>query len=198
MKPMQFLFGLGNPGEKYELSRHNVGFITVAEIARQHVLTISPENMGKQPPFRLHPKQFCEIFKHEDLIFGKPQTFMNDSGKAVRATIEYFDKTVKFGPQGTLPQLWVIHDDLDLEVGRYKIQFGTGPKVHNGLYSIDEYVKTDQYWHVRIGVDGRQGDRSMPGQKYVLGTFSETEKEVVEKAIAEVSQEVLKRLADPA
>lgn len=189
--PMQFIFGLGNPGEKYALSRHNIGFVVVEEVARQHLA----KNLGGALPFQHQPKLVADVLKHEDLFFVKPQTFMNDSGKAVRATLEYFDKSVKFGAETTFPQVWVIHDDLDLEVGQYKIQFGTGPKIHNGLRSVDEHLHTDQYWHVRVGVDGRQGDRMMPAQNYVLGSFSSAEKEVLQKAIQEVSFEVLKRLA---
>jgi peptidyl-tRNA hydrolase, PTH1 family len=194
MMPMQFIFGLGNPGEKYQFSRHNIGFLVLEEVVRQHLAS----NKGKsEVPFRHQPKLFAEVLKHEDLLFVKPQTYMNESGKAVRATMEYFDKNLHFSAEEQIPQLWVIHDDLDIEVGRYKIQFGTGPKIHNGLRSIDDHLHTDQYWHVRVGVDGRQGDRSVPSQNYVLSSFSAPEKKLIEKVAQEVSIEILRRLAEP-
>ncbi len=194
MMPMQFLFGLGNPGEKYQHTRHNVGFVLIDEVVRQH---LAKNTMGNSGEFRLQPKLHAEILKHEDLVFVKPQTFMNDSGLAARAVVEYFDKTTQFTPQSQLKNIWVIHDDLDIEVGKYKIQFGTGPKVHNGLGSIDDHFHTENYWHVRVGVDGRQGDRSLPPHEYVLGRFSPQEKTLLDQVMKELSVEVLRRLAEP-
>ncbi|GAG99434.1 unnamed protein product, partial [marine sediment metagenome] len=74
---------------------------------------------------------------------------------------------------------FVIHDDLDLELGTYKIQFGIGPKVHNGLLSIYESLGTDRFWHVRVGIDGRGGSRNISGSDYVLGKFSPKQKKII-------------------
>ena len=199
MMPMQFLFGLGNPGEKYQFSRHNVGFFVLEEVARQHLVTgnIAKNALQRELPFQSQQKLFANVLKHEDILFVEPQTYMNESGKAVRATISYFDKKSQFAADSQFPQVWVFHDDLDLEVGHYKIQFGTGPKIHNGLRSIDEHLHTDQYWHVRIGVDGRQGNRALPSQDYVLAPFSLTEKKLIEEIAQQVAAEVLRRLAEP-
>jgi peptidyl-tRNA hydrolase, PTH1 family len=192
MKPMQFLFGLGNPGEKYQFSRHNVGFMVLETILAQ---SVGKKKEDAASLLRLQTKLFAKLVKQDNFIFAEPQTFMNESGKSVRAIIEYYDKQSSFTAESRFPHVWVIHDDLDIEVGRYKIQFGTGPKVHNGLGSIDEHLHSDQYWHVRVGVDGRQGDRSIPSQNYVLGSFSPVEKEVIEKVAAEISTELLQRWA---
>src|SRR5260221_9354166 len=75
MLPMQFLFGLGNPGEKYQFSRHNVGFFVLEEVVRQHLARLG--NSAGELPFRHQSKLFANIIKHEDLIFSEPQTYMN-------------------------------------------------------------------------------------------------------------------------
>jgi len=181
--PMQFIFGLGNPGEKYQFSRHNMGFIVVDEIVRQ-----------RQESWHLQPKLQALICKDDEQILAKPQTFMNLSGQAVRAVISYYDKQATFTLQSKFPQVWVIHDDLDLAVGQYKIQFGTGPKVHNGLASVDEQLHSQIYWHVRIGVDGRNGDRSIPPQDYVLSGFKPDEKTLIDEVVKRVSTEVVQKL----
>jgi len=189
--PMQLIFGLGNPGEKYQSSRHNMGFVVVEEIDRQ---LHQDADQNPEHAWHMQPKFQALVCKKDDLILVKPQTFMNRSGQAVRAIISYYDKQATFTIQSKFPQLWVIHDDLDLVVGQYKIQFGTGPKVHNGLASVDEQLHTQNYWHVRIGVDGRNGDRSIPPQDYVLSGFKPDEKVLIDGVIKEVSSEVLRRL----
>lgn len=99
----------------------------------------------------------------------KVDGFMNNSGKFVAGLLNKY----KFN----LNDLYVIHDDLDIPLGSYKIQFGKGPKDHNGLKSIDEALGTDQYWHVRMGVDNRPLDNRTSGETYVLENFSDIEKQ---------------------
>jgi len=167
---MKFIVGLGNPGDKYKHTRHNIGFKVVDQMAGDQKWNKS--NRGKLEYFWLELGE-----EKAELI--KPQTFMNKSGLA----LAYLKKKHH---QLTEKNLFVIHDDLDLELGSFKFQFGKGPKQHNGLTSIYQYLGTDQFWHVRIGVDGRLGDRSVPSDKYVLSSFSPDERLIIEPVINQV------------
>lgn len=113
----------------------------------------------------------------------KPDSFMNRSGVAVKRE----EPNLRF--------LYVVHDDLDIELGKFKISFGKGPKVHNGLKSIYEQLGTKDFWHVRVGIDNRMktGFRGT-GEEYVLQNFRPEEREiiknVIDKVVAEVKKEV--------
>ncbi len=179
---MYFIIGLGNPEEKYFKTRHNVGFLAVDYLASQLAL----------PSFQLNTSFQAEVAKFTSGILVKPQTYMNESGKAVRSILDYYDKA--WQQDDTLDHVFVIHDDLDIEVGKYKIQLGTGPKVHNGLTSIYQHLHRKDFWHVRLGVDGRQGNRQIPSDAYVLSAFSSAEQELITTAIQEVSGELQEKI----
>jgi PTH1 family peptidyl-tRNA hydrolase len=146
---MKIVVGLGNPGEGYINTRHNVGFLVVGAL----------KNLNQ-----------IKIFKSDK--------FMNESGSFVKKVVDQYKLD--------LSNLYIVHDDLDIKLGEYKIQFGKGPKDHNGLASIDEVLGTDQYWHVRIGIDNRPLDNKPMGIEYVLQNFSDEEKVILNKVIKEV------------
>jgi peptidyl-tRNA hydrolase, PTH1 family len=172
---MNIVVGLGNPGEKYQRTRHNAGWLFLDFLVQQESLD----------GFQLEKKLHSEISKSKDLLLVKPQTFMNDSGKAVQAVLKWY---------GQHDNVFVIYDDLDLELGKYKIQFGSGPKIHNGLNSIREHLGTNEFWSIRIGVDGRSGDRTLPGHVYVLQTFSEEEKQIFEDTLKKINAELKSKM----
>jgi PTH1 family peptidyl-tRNA hydrolase len=118
-----------------------------------------------------------------DFVIRKSDTFMNDSGSFVKSLY------TKYHIPNT--SLYVVHDDLDIPIGSYKIQFGRGPKDHNGIKSVDERLGTDQYWHVRVGVDNRPMDNRPMGDEYVLQNFSDDEKQTLEKVIKEVCKKLV-------
>jgi PTH1 family peptidyl-tRNA hydrolase len=115
---------------------------------------------------------------------------MNNSGQAVRALLDFFSISPDQFSAQSADQLYVIHDDLDIELGQFKLQLGTGPKVHNGLDSIYTHLGTKNFWHVRVGVDARQGDRSMPGKNYLLQPFTADQQLVVAETIDQVAAEL--------
>ncbi|KKR12226.1 MAG: Peptidyl-tRNA hydrolase, partial [Candidatus Woesebacteria bacterium GW2011_GWA1_39_21b] len=119
---MKLIVGLGNPGEKYENTRHNVGY-KVADSLRSTV-----DSDCEWEENRKYKAVVCRL-KAVDILLAKPQTFMNSSGVAVRKLIDQYK--IK------LADIWVIHDDLDLRLGEYKIQLGVGPKLHYGIKSIE-------------------------------------------------------------
>ncbi len=173
---MKIIVGLGNPGEKYEKNRHNVGFVVVDSLYVK--LGLSDQK------FQMNKKFNAEIVQTKDCILVKPQTFMNDSGKAVSAIARFYKLENK--------DLYVVHDDLDIALGNYKIQFGKGPQIHNGLLSIEQDLGTDQFWNVRVGVENRsvRGNKGIPGVVYSLQDFNQDEKIILDGVVQKIVDEL--------
>ena len=111
---------------------------------------------------------------------------MNSSGVAVKKFINKHKLD--------LDNLYVVHDDLDLKLGEYKIQFGKGPKIHNGVSSVERELGTSEFWRVRIGADNRDPERRVKGEDYVLQDFSKEEMENINDVIQKASNELLKKI----
>lgn len=155
---MKIAVGLGNPGEKYAGSRHNIGFAVIDEILNDYVAG---------PRFN---KKFDSITYSLDKnrLLLKPQAFMNLSGKAVNRVVNFYKVKAE--------DLMVIHDDVDLDFGEIKHQFGRGAAGHKGVQSIIDSLGSDQFNRVRIGV-GRS-ETGMDVDKWVLQKFSEDKDKV--------------------
>ncbi len=150
---MHLIVGLGNIGEKYHLTRHNVGFLVIDEMLKN----LSTTNINKSN-FK------ADVYKSGYNLLVKPHTYMNLSGDAVIAIKEYY----KIENENII----VIHDDLDLPFGTVKYKIGGGHGGHNGLKSIDSHIGKD-YIRVRIGI-GKPQDKSEV-VNYVLSNFSKEE-----------------------
>lgn len=121
--------------------------------------------------------------KHlRNVILRKTNTFMNQSGDFVKKQADKY----QIKPE----DVYIIHDDLDIPLGESKIQFGKGPKDHNGVASVDEALGTDQYWHVRVGIDNRPADNRPMGEEYVLQNFSDDEKVKINEVIKNVCKKL--------
>jgi PTH1 family peptidyl-tRNA hydrolase len=146
--------GLGNPGREYERNRHNVGWLVVDELARRHGASWREKFSGRLAELRIDDHRVALL---------KPQTYMNDSGSAVGAASRFF----KLEPDAVL----VVHDEVDLELGRLQARMGGGLAGHNGLRSVAAHLKTPEFMRLRVGV-GRpgRGDRR-PVADYVLSDF---------------------------
>jgi len=177
---MKLIVGLGNPGEKHKNNRHNVGFMIIDEI-RDEILLMKPNE--ERRCFEMQEKFNTEIFKLEKIILIKPQTYMNSSGKTVKKILDHFKIKTS--------DLWVIHDDLDIPLGDFKIQKGKGPKLHKGVMSIEKELGKSDFWRVRVGVENRDSKNRIPGEAYVLQDFKEEEREIVKSVIKKISKEVL-------
>ena len=172
--------GLGNPGKEYEQTRHNAGFALVDFLLEKYSLTLKFDKKFQAEYVK------TEIIKNgvaEDLFLIKSMAFMNNSGVSLRAFLEYFYSDLLLDDESN--HLIVAHDDLDLELGQFKLQKGKGPKVHNGLSSIYQHVGHKNFWHLRLGVDSRKGDRSINPSNYVLMKMNADEKEVLRDSIAQ-------------
>jgi peptidyl-tRNA hydrolase, PTH1 family len=146
--------GLGNPGARYERDRHNVGWMVVDELARRHGATFKSKFNGRLSETRVGEARVALL---------KPETYMNESGRSITAAARFF----KAAPEDVL----VVHDDVDLEVGRLQARLGGGLAGHNGLRSISQSLGTPEFLRLRIGV-GRPG-RGDPRDvaDYVLTPF---------------------------
>lgn len=163
---MKLIVGLGNPGEKYKNTRHNVGFMFIEFMGRAS--RIMDRKLSDK-----FKSEIIEIeYKDQKMILFKPKTFMNESGKAVSAFLNYEKILVS--------DLIVVHDDLDLRLGEFKIQLAKGPKIHYGVNSIEEQLGTKDFMRVRIGVDNRNMENRTPGEAYVLQNLSEKEREILQ------------------
>ncbi len=148
--PLRLIVGLGNPGAKYEYTRHNFGFLVVEELARRHTATWRTKGESLVAELAL-PSSV--------LYLVKPQTFMNSSGRAL----------APFTKKGITPQdILVVHDELELPFGRFAIKLGGSARGHNGLKSIIGTVG-DQFYRLRCGI-GRPDDRAIVPD-YVLSSF---------------------------
>ncbi|MBU0572736.1 aminoacyl-tRNA hydrolase [Patescibacteria group bacterium] len=171
---MKLIVGLGNPGDKHRNNRHNSGYLVVDEMANQ----LFEEEWSSVKKFQ------SLIIKHEGLfMLAKPQTFMNQSGEAVKKLIDQYK--IKSS------DLWVIHDDLDIALGDYKIQKGKGPKLHKGIKSIEDKIGKTDFWRVRIGVDNRSAENKISGEAYVLQDFTEEEVKIITPVIVKINREVI-------
>ena len=159
---MYLIVGLGNPGEKYKNNRHNVGFIFIDFIAK-----LLNGYIAKKQYNNITIQQF------NNLILAKPLTFMNLSGKAV--------KKLTSNLQLPTSNLIIVHDDLDIPLGKFKIQSGVGPRLHNGIESIENTLGSKNFWRVRIGVDNRTQNGWIDGETYVLQNFKPNEKEKIKQ-----------------
>ena len=163
--------GLGNPGEKHKNNRHNVGFMALDCLSAFHKFGRSRTKfLGRTAMGALEERK---------LISFKPQTFMNESGRAVREASNFY----KIGPE----RIIVFHDELDLPFGQVRVKKGGGHAGHNGLKSIDENIGTD-YFRIRIGI-------SHPGEKekvtgHVLGDLSKEDAETLKKILTSIAENI--------
>jgi peptidyl-tRNA hydrolase, PTH1 family len=159
---LQIIAGLGNPGPEHRLTRHNAGFWFVDALARAH---------GAQ--FRAHSRYHGEICRvtlaDQDLVLLKPQTYMNRSGIAVRALVDYL--------KAPIAELLVVHDELDLPTGVARLKFAGGPGGHNGMRDVITHCGPD-FWRLRLGI-GHPGDRSMVIDYVLQRATAEEEQAIV-------------------
>lgn len=182
---MKLIVGLGNPGKEYEGTRHNIGFFIVEEIKNQ-ILNSKHEtlNNDQNSKFKYENKFQAEVCKIGEVLFAKPQTFMNRSGQAVQAIAHYYVIQAE--------DIYVIHDDLDIELGSYKIVQAKGPKIHNGLNSIEQALGTKGFWRVRVGVDSRTPEERAVwrGRDYVLAKFTQEENATLNQVVSEICDQL--------
>ncbi len=160
---MKLIVGLGNYGEEYKLTRHNVGFIYIDEYLKENKLT-DIRNKFKS--------EIVEIQKNgEKIVFQKPLTYMNLSGEAISEIIRFY----KIDPK---TELFVIYDDMDLQMGKLKIRKDGSPAGHNGIKSIINHVG-GEFCRIKFGIGKARTKEETIG--HVLGKFTEEERELLKE-----------------
>lgn len=167
------IIGLGNPGKRYEATRHNVGFMFLDSLARDERADFTPS------------KWECRILRiplwGHPLLLLKPETYMNRSGRSVAGLTRYYN----------IPptRICVIHDDIDMNLGRIKLVEGGGSGGHNGIRSIVQALGTPEFSRIKIGI-GRPGNGhahpEMPVDRFVLADFTPAEKVLIRARFAEI------------
>lgn len=166
---MKIVLGLGNPGARYEQTRHNLGFRVVDELARR---------LGAR--FRRGDEATAlasiaeAVVAGEDVVLAKPRTFMNRSGRAAAALLRRYDLTP--------PALLVVHDDADLALGRLRVRPEGRAGGHNGIRSLIESLGSHEFPRIKLGVRG-EGRGAADLADYVLEAFDDDEREIVASTV---------------
>lgn len=169
---MKLIVGLGNPGEKYERTRHNMGFMVVEALLKSITpvrKTVWEDNKKfKAGIFEFNWEPQTKGKKTEKIILVKPKTFMNNSGMAISAIARYY----KIDPS----DIWIVNDEVDLPLGAFKIRFGGASAGHKGVSSIIDSLGTDRFWRFRMGIGiqkhAMQVRQTRNTDQHVLGNFT--------------------------
>jgi PTH1 family peptidyl-tRNA hydrolase len=178
---MVLITGIGNKDVKYHNTRHNAGYDAV-EYMRQALRFegFIAHDILKRDRLLLSDVATVRWGQEKVVLLQKTQTAMNRSGEAVKRVFDAYD----------IEEFILFHDDLDIQLGEYKIQKGKSPKGHNGVKSVEEAIGNTDFWRVRIGIDNRDG-KDIPGEDYVLKRFSKEEREILNGAIVEACEDLL-------
>ena len=155
---MKLVVGLGNPGKEYEKTRHNIGYMFLDYITNNAKFSINR---------KFNAMEYMTTIDNECIMFIKPLTFMNLSGEAVRKYANFY----KIIPENIL----VIQDDLDMDLGKYKLLFNRGDGGHNGIKNIILNLKSKQFLRLKIGISKTNGDT----KDYVLGKLNNKECDIL-------------------
>lgn len=169
---VKVIIGLGNPGKKYALTRHNAGFIISEKIIKD--LDFSQLEEKK----KLFSLASSGILGKEKTVIVLPQTFMNNSGKTAAKALAYFPKS----------DLFVIHDDIDIELGKYKIQKNRSSAGHKGVQSIIDSLGTKDFYRIRVGINTPL--KKTETDRFVLQKFSKKELAIVDSLAGEIVKKI--------
>lgn len=161
---MYIIVGLGNPGKKYEATRHNMGFMTVDQLAETHGIDVS----------KIKFKSLVGEGRiaGQKVLLVKPQTYMNLSGEAVRQVMDFY----KIEPE----ELIVVYDDIDIPTGQVRIRKKGSSGTHNGMRNILQHIQTENFPRIRVGIgSGKKEDMI----NYVTGNVSKSEREMYAEAV---------------
>lgn len=166
---MKLIAGLGNIGDKYCFTRHNAGFMALDKLAFDNNFS-----------FREESKLKCFLAKSNDIIYIKPTTFMNLSGEAVRAVMDYYKIDVK--------DILIVYDDIALDLGRIRFRANGSDGGHNGIKSVIKHVGTKEFDRLKIGIGPQP---NIPSENYVLQNFPKDQLETL-KDVLKKSDEAIK------
>lgn len=174
---MLLLIGLGNPGKEYELSRHNAGFMAIDRIAKYFNFDVFKFNK------KFNASVSAGNINGKRTILLKPQTFMNASGSSVRSAMDFYKITTE--------DIIIMQDELDINIGEYKISRDRSSAGHKGVQSIINSLGTKDFTRYRIGIDSDRTDMASDG--FVLANFSREEIELLNKTLDNICDDIKER-----
>lgn len=174
---MKLLVGLGNPGNKYAQTRHNLGFVVTNALLQKY--SGHADNQWKNDD-KHHALIKQLTIREQAVTLMQPHTFMNNSGKAVQSYAQYF----KINTQ----DIFVIYDDLALPIGKLRVRFGGSAGGHNGVQSVIDYLGNDEFLRIRLGIGVEE--QPMPTEDFVLAPFSAGEERTIRSMIDETVEAV--------
>lgn len=178
---MKLIVGLGNPGKKYEKTRHNVGFLVLDALQEK----LKKEHISNWEHSRKFRAEIAGTQIHnEKVILVKPQTFMNESGVAVQSIANFYKVHAN--------DIIVVHDDKDIPLGEIKVQQDRGSAGHNGIKSIIEHIGTQNFLRIRVGVANNNAKQMENIADFVLSKFGLFEKGTLKLKIQHAIDEILK------
>jgi len=166
---IRLILGLGNPGAEYSNSRHNAGRMAAEYFAKKH----------NYPEFKYDKKSDSLVSKKGKTIISLPETFMNKSGSAAAKLVH---------PKKELKELVVVHDDLDIPLGRFKISYGKSSGGHKGVESVMRALKTKNFVRIRVGVSPKNKPAQKEVMEFIVGKFKPAESEIFKKVIKKISE----------
>ena len=166
---MKLFFGLGNPGKQYQNTRHNLGQMIINNYLEAQ----------RAEHIRIKSKLNSSLIEINKNIFAISTDYMNESGIAIQEVVAFY----KISPKN----IYLIHDDLDLPVGEWRLQFDRGPAGHNGVKSVIENLGTQAFWRIRVGIGKPEFDSA---EQYVLKPFSKEEKVIITETIDKILKEI--------
>jgi len=175
---VKFIVGLGNPGVRYQWTRHNIGFLVVDRLANNHHILISTKRFQT-----LYGTGWIDSHK---VILAKPMTFMNQSGESVKKAVNFF--------QADMGDLIVIHDDLDLPFGRLRFKRRGGDGGHQGVRSIIERMGGNNFLRLKVGI-GRP-PRGIEPAEYVLSSFDEAQQPYLDGILNQAAEALVVMLSE--
>lgn len=176
------MVGLGNPGMKYEFTRHNIGFRIVDSLARDIDIEIEFKKVKSY-----YSLIYRGMINNHKIMLIKPQTFMNLSGRAVSKVISYY--------KIPLQDLLIVYDDLNLELGQIRIRKKGSAGGHNGMESIMKYLHSEHIPRLRIGIGNLSANFNFDGISYVLSNFNDDEEDRIKDTI-KLSTEAIKTIIE--
>lgn len=178
---MKLIVGLGNPGDKYKYTRHNAGFL-----ALDFILNDGDGFMQAKPSHDFKSEVFTLQDGENKIILMKPQTYMNDSGQALKTICNFYKMDLS-------KDLLVIHDETDLPFGTIRATPSSSSAGHNGVQSIIDNLGTQDFNRIRVGVESRVSRDDMPTENFVLQNFSDEEmKKLQDEIFPQIKTEVEK------
>lgn len=191
---MKIIVGLGNPGEKYQDTRHNVGFMVLDKLIKNNRIADIDSNLEFKKSDKFGA-EICQFRREgEQLILVKPQTFMNNSGNVVARIASFYNIR--------LQNLWIVADDIDLPLGRIRVRLKGSSAGHKGLQSIIDSIGDSDFPRIRIGIAEaitRPRTVSKPGdvidtQNFVLGKFTKKGQNIINQATSEATNIIIEAI----